>query len=106
MAFAATLLYSFPIGLCLLLAWAIWRRGAVDLIAGYDGDRSPEREAELARDAAGVLLVAAAGIVLLAVDAWTGAVPRPGTLVAVAVVVPTAWLFWKWNVREPSSTAR
>ncbi|ELZ37052.1 hypothetical protein [Halorubrum tebenquichense] len=101
MALAATLLYAFPIGSCLLLAWAIHRRGAVGLIAGYDGDLPPEREAELARDAAIVLVAAAAGVGLLAVDARADAVPRPGALVTLAIVAPVAWLLWKWNVREP-----
>ncbi|QAU12967.1 hypothetical protein EKH57_09680 [Halorubrum sp. BOL3-1] len=104
MAVAETLLLGFPTGLCLLLAWTIHRRGAVGLIAGYDGDLPPEREAELARDAAAVLVAAAAGVGLLAVDAWTGAVPRPGALVTAAVAAPTVWLLWKWNVREQRST--
>ncbi|WP_048076959.1 hypothetical protein, partial [Halorubrum sp. AJ67] len=76
MALASTLPYAFPIGVCLLLAWAIRFRGAVGLIAGYDGDLLPEREAELARDAAVILVIAAAAVGLLAVDAWTDAVPR------------------------------
>ncbi|ELZ58970.1 MULTISPECIES: hypothetical protein [Halorubrum] len=106
MALAATLLYAFPIGLCLLLAWAIRYRGAVGLIAGYDGDLSPEREAALARDTALVLVAAAAGVGVLAIDSRTDAVPRPDLLTTLAVVVPTAWLLWKWNVREPRSTSR
>ena len=106
MALAETLLLTLPIGLCLLLAWAIHRRGAVGLIAGYDGDLPPEREAELGRDAAALLVVTAAAVGLLLVDAWTGAVPRPAALVTLAVVAPVAWFLWKWNVREPPSTTR
>jgi len=97
MAVAETLLSAVPIGLCLLLAWAIRCRGAVGLIAGYDGDLSPEREAALARDAARVLVAAAAATSLLVVDAWTGAVPHPGVLVTLAVVVSVAWFLWAWN---------
>ena len=100
MALASTLLSAVPVALLLLLAWAIRYRGKVGLIAGYDGGLSPEREAELARDAARVLVVAAAATSLLVVDAWTGAVPRPGLLVTVAIVAPVAWFLWKWNVRE------
>ncbi|QWC19470.1 hypothetical protein [Halorubrum sp. 2020YC2] len=99
MALPATLLSAFPIGLCLLLAWAIRRRGKVGLIAGYDGDLSPEREAELARDAARVLAVAAAATSLLVVDAWTGAVPRPGLLVTLLIAGAVGWFLWKRNVR-------
>mgnify|MGYP005854718437 CR=1 FL=1 len=51
MSVAETLLLGLSVGFCLLLAWAIHRRGAVGLIAGYDRDLPPEREAELARDA-------------------------------------------------------
>ena len=102
MAIVETVLVGHVSGFCLLLAWAIRRGDAVDLIAGYDGDLPPEREADLARDAARVLVVAAAATGLLVVDAWTGAVPDPGVLVTVAVVAPVAWFLWKWNVRtEP-----
>ena len=102
MTLAFALSYAVPFGLCLLLAWAIGRRGAVGLIAGYDGDLPPEREAELARDTARVLVVAAAAVGLLAVDARTGAVPRPGAVVTLVIVAAVAWLLWKWNVRtEP-----
>ena len=55
MAIVETVVVGHVAGFCLLLAWAIRRRGAVDLIAGYDGDLPPEREAVLARDAAAVL---------------------------------------------------
>ncbi|MEZ3170498.1 hypothetical protein ABNG03_07685, partial [Halorubrum sp. RMP-47] len=86
MAIVETVVVGHVAGFCLLLAWAIRRRGAVDLIAGYDGGLPPEREAELARDAAAVLVVAAAASGLIVVDAWTGAVPRPGALVTLAAV--------------------
>ncbi|ELZ50838.1 hypothetical protein C464_01911 [Halorubrum coriense DSM 10284] len=89
------------VALLLLFTWAIHGRGKVGLIAGYDGDLPPEREAELARDAAAVLVVAAAASSLLVVDAWTGAVPRPGALVTVAVLAAVAWFLRKWNGREP-----
>ncbi|ELZ33753.1 hypothetical protein [Halorubrum distributum] len=102
MALASTLLSAVPIALLLLLAWAIRYRGKVGLIAGYDGDLPPEREAELARDAARVLVVAAAATSLLIVDAWTGSVPRPDVLVTVAIVVAVTWFLYKWNVREPA----
>lgn len=101
MALVSTLLSAVPIALCLLLAWAIYSRGKVGLIAGYDGDLPPERETELARDAAAVLVVAAAATSLLVVDAWTGVVPRPDVVVTVAIVAAVAWFLWKWNVREP-----
>ncbi|WP_423996362.1 hypothetical protein [Halorubrum trapanicum] len=100
MAPASTLLSAVPIVFCLLLAWAIWRRGKVGLIAGYDGGLPPEREAELARDAAAVLVVAAAATSLLVVDAWTGAVPRPGVVATLAIVAAVAWFLWKWNAGE------
>ena len=100
MALAATLLSAVPVALLLLLAWAIGRRGRVGLIAGYDGGLPPEREAELARDAAAVLVVAAAATSLLVVDAWTGAVPGPDVLVTLLIVAAVAWFLWKWNVRE------
>ena len=60
MALASTLLSAVSIAVCLLLAWAIARRGAVGVVAGHDGDLPPEREAGLARDAAPALAVAAA----------------------------------------------
>ncbi|PHQ46772.1 hypothetical protein DJ68_05460 [Halorubrum sp. C3] len=101
MALASTLLSAVSVALLLLLAWAIRYRGKVGLIAGYDGDLSPDREAELARDAARVLVVAAAATSLLVVDAWTGAVPRPDLLVTLLIAVAVAWFLWKWNVREP-----
>ncbi|QUO47676.1 hypothetical protein [Halorubrum ruber] len=101
MAPASTLLSAVSIGFCLLLAWAIRARGKVGLIAGYDGGLPPEREAELARDAAAVLVLAAAATSLLVVDAWTGVVPRPDVLVTLAIAAPVAWFLWKWNVREP-----
>ena len=100
MALASTLLPAVSIALLLLLAWAIRYRGQVGLIAGYDGGLPPEREAELARDAAAVLVVAAAAAGLLVVDAWTGAVPRPGLSVTLLIVAAVAWFLWKWNVRE------
>jgi hypothetical protein len=71
------------------------------LVAGYDGDLPPEREAELARDAASVLVVAAAATSLLVVDAWTGSVPRPGLSVTLLIIAAVAWFLWKWNVNEP-----
>ncbi|WP_017342277.1 hypothetical protein [Halorubrum sp. T3] len=100
MALAATLLSAVPIGVCLLLAWAIRARGKVGLIAGYDGGLPPEREAELARDAAAVLVVAPAATSLLVADAWTGAVPRPGVVVTLAIVAAVGWFIWKWNAGE------
>ena len=100
MALVSTLLSAVPVALLLLLAWAIGRRGRVGLIAGYDGGLPPEREAELARDAAAVLVVAAAATSLLVVDAWTGAVPLPDVLVTLLIVAAVAWFLWKWNVRE------
>ncbi|QKG92219.1 hypothetical protein EXE43_03325 [Halorubrum sp. SS5] len=102
MAIVETVLIGHVSGFCLLLAWAIRRGDAADLIAGYDGDLPPEREAALARDAARVLVVAAAATGLLVVDAWTGAVPRPGALAAVAVGAAVAWFLYTWNVREPA----
>ncbi|TKX75618.1 hypothetical protein EXE46_02400 [Halorubrum sp. GN11_10-6_MGM] len=104
MAIVETVVVAHVAGICLLLAWAIVARGKVGLIAGYDGDLPPEREAELARDAAAILVVAAAASGLLVVDAWTGAVPRPGALVTLAVAAPVAWFLWKWNVRRDSGT--
>ncbi|SDF02523.1 hypothetical protein SAMN04488067_101472 [Halorubrum xinjiangense] len=101
MALAVTLLSAVPIAVCLLLAWAIRSREKVGLIAGYDGGLPPEREAELARDAAAVLVVAAAATSLLVVDAWTRGVPRPGLLVTILIAAAVAWFLWKWNVREP-----
>ena len=103
MALAVTVVLAPAIGICLLFAWAIHRRGAVGLIAGYDGGLPPEREAELARDAARVLVVAAAAVGLLVVDAWTGAVPRPDVLVTLATLAAVAWFLWKWNVRAERS---
>ena len=94
MALAVTVVLAPAIGLCLLFAWAIHRRGAVGLIAGYDGDLPPEREAELGRDAAVVLVVAAAAVGLLVVDAWTGAVPRPVPLVTLTFLSAIAWFLW------------
>ena len=104
MALTSTLLSAVSIAVCLLLAWAIAHRGAVGLVAGYDGDLPPEREAELARDAARVLVVAAAATGLLVVDAWTGAVPRPGLSVTLLIVAAVAWFLWKWNVRAERPT--
>ena len=104
MALPETLIFGASIGLCLLLAWAIGVRGAVGLVAGYDGGLPPAKEAELARDAAGILLAAAAGIGILVVDAWTGAVPRAGAITTLAVGVPVGWFLWKWNVRDSEST--
>lgn len=101
MALTSTLLSAVPVAVCLLLAWVIRARGKVGLIAGYDGGLPPEREAELARDAAAVLVVTAAATSLLVVDAWIGAVPRPGLLVTVAIAAAVAWFLWKWNVSEP-----
>ncbi|GAA0724042.1 hypothetical protein J2744_002271 [Halorubrum trapanicum] len=101
MALPSTFLSVVPAALLLLLAWAIRVRGKVGLIAGYDGGLPSEREAELARDAARVLVVAAAATGLLVVDAWTGAVPRPDVLVTLAIVAAVAWFLWKWNVSEP-----
>ncbi|WP_434522951.1 hypothetical protein [Halorubrum sp. AS12] len=101
MALPSTFLSAVPAALLLLLAWEIRVRGKVGLIAGYDGGLPPEREAELARDAAAVLVVAAAATSLLVVDAWIGAVPRPGLLVTVAIAAAVAWFLWKWNVSEP-----
>ncbi|MFW6000008.1 MAG: hypothetical protein ACOCPY_00990 [Halorubrum sp.] len=101
MAIVETVVVGHVAAVLLLLAWAIHGRGRVDLIAGYDGDLPPEREAELGRDAAGVLVVAAAASGLLVVDAWTGAVPRPEVLVTLAIAVPVAWFLWKWNGSEP-----
>jgi hypothetical protein len=37
---------------------------------------------------------------LLAVDAWTGAVPRPGVLVTLLIVASVGWFLWKWNASE------
>jgi len=101
MAIVETVVVGHVAGSCLLLAWAIHCRGSVGLIAGYDGDLPPEREAELARDAAAVLAAAAAATGLLVADAWTGAVPRPGALATVAVVAAVAWFVRKWNGRGP-----
>jgi hypothetical protein len=103
MAIVETVVVGFVVALLLLLAWAIGRRGKVGLIAGYDGGLPPEREAELARDAARVLVVAAAAVGLLVVDAWTGAVPRPDVLVTLATLAAVAWFLWKWNVRAERS---
>jgi hypothetical protein len=97
MALAVTVVLAPAIGLCLLFAWAVHRRGAVGLIAGYDGDLSPEREAELGRDAATVLVVTAAAVGLLVVEAWTGAIPRPVPLVTLTVLTAIAWFLRKWN---------
>ena len=97
MAIVETVVVGFVVALLLLLAWAIGRRGKVGLIAGYDGDLPPEREAELGRDAAVVLVVAAAAVGLLVVDAWTGAVPRPVPLVTLTILTAIAWFLWKWN---------
>ena len=105
MAIVETVVVGFVVALLLLFAWAIHFRGVVGLIAGYDGDLPPEREAELARDAAAVLVVAAAASGLLVVDAWTSAIPRPGALVTLAIAVPTAWFLWKWNGRADRPTA-
>ena len=87
MALAVMVVLAPAIGLSLLFAWAVHRRGAVGLIAGYDGGLPPEREAELARDAARVLVV----------DAWTGAVPRPVPLVTLTILTAIAWFLRKWN---------
>lgn len=100
MAIVETVVAGHVAGICLLLAWAITARGRVDLIAGYDGGLPPEREAELARDAAGALVVAAAAAALLAIDAWTGAVPSPGAVATLAVLAALAWFLRKWNVRR------
>jgi len=97
MALVVTFVLAPAIGLCLLFAWAIHRRGAVGLIAGYDGGLPPEREAALGRDAATVLVVTAAAVGLLIVDAWTGVVPRPVPLVTLTIVTAVAWFLWKWN---------
>ena len=101
MAIVETVVVGHVVALLLLIAWAIRARGRVDLIAGYDGGLPPEREAELARDAAAVLVVAAAATGLLVVDAWTGAVPRPGALVTLAIVASVGWFLWTWNASEP-----
>ncbi|SNR31533.1 hypothetical protein SAMN06266787_1011214 [Halorubrum ezzemoulense] len=103
MAIVETVVVGHVTGFCLLLAWAIYRRGAVDLIAGYDGDLPPEREADLARDAAAVLIVSAAASGLIVVNAWTGAVPRPGALATVAIAAAVGWFLWKWNGRAPDA---
>lgn len=51
MAVGETIVVGFYIGVCLLLGWAINRRGAVDLFAGYQqDDLPPEREHELTMD--------------------------------------------------------
>ncbi|SFR35076.1 hypothetical protein [Halorubrum sodomense] len=102
MAIVDTVVIGHAVALLLLLAWAIHARGKVGLIAGYDGGLPPDREAELARDAAAVLVVSAAAAGLLVVDAWIGAVPRPGLLVTVAIGAAVAWFLWTWNGRaEP-----
>ena len=92
-----TVILAPAIGLCLLFAWAVHRRGAVGLIAGYDGGLPPEREAELARDAATLLVVTAAAVGLLVVEAWTGVIPRPAPLATLTILTAIAWFLWKWN---------
>lgn len=105
MAIVETVVVGHVVGLLLLLAWAIRGRGKVGLIAGYDGGLPPEREAELARDAAAVLVVAAAATGLLVVDAWTGAVPRPDVAVTLVIAGAVGWFLWKWNVGEDRPAA-
>jgi len=100
MAIIETVVVGHVAGICLLLAWAITTRGRVGLIAGYDGGLPPEREAELARDASWVLIVAAAATRLLTGDASTGAVPRPGAAATLAILAAVAWFLWNWNVRR------
>ena len=102
MGLASTLLPSVLIALLFLLAWEIRVRGKVGLIAGYDGGLPPEREAELARDASRVLVVAAAATSLLTGDTSTGVVPRPDLLATLLIAAPVAWFLYKWNVREPA----
>ncbi|ELZ43798.1 hypothetical protein C463_09019 [Halorubrum californiense DSM 19288] len=100
MAIVETVVVGHVVALLLLFAWAIHGRGKVGLIAGYDGGLPPEREADLARDAAVVLVVAAAATSLIVVDAWTGAVPRPDVAVTLAIAGAAGWFLWKWNGSE------
>ena len=105
MPIAATLLVGVALLIVLGFAWLIGSRGRVDLVAGYDGGMPPEREAELARDVRTLLLVVAATLGVLLVDAWTGAVPGAGSLGTVVTVGVVGWLLWKWNVRRDTTTA-
>ena len=105
MPFAETLLIGVALLHVLGFAWLIGNRSRVDLVAGYDGELPPEREAELATDVRTILLAVAATLGVLLVDAWTGAVPRAGSLVAVVTVGAVSWLLWKWNVRRDTTTA-
>lgn len=105
MPLAETAILTLVAAWCLLLAWAIDRGGAVELVAGYQkGQYSEAREAELARDARNLLLVVVAMLALFVVDAWTDAVPRVDVLFLVIIVTFVGWLIWKWNVAVDTTT--
>lgn len=103
MAIGETVVLSFVAALCLLFAWAIGRHGEVDLIAGYrSGQYPPDRERELAADMRNLLLVVTGLLVVQIVDAWTGLVPRAGTLLVVVTAGLLGWIAWKHNVKYDS----
>lgn len=98
MAVGETVLVGVCIGICLLLGWAINRRGAVDLIAGYQkGDLPPEREQELATDIRNLLWAVAILLSLAIIDEWTRPLPYDGVVVLVLIVLLVSRIIWKYR---------
>jgi hypothetical protein len=92
------MLVGFCIGGCLLLGWAISRRSAVDIIAGYQqGDLPPEREQELTTDIRNLLWGVAILLGLIIIDEWTGQLPYDGVLVLVGIGLLVSRITWKYR---------
>lgn len=102
MAVGKTILVGFCIGVCLLLGWAISRRGAVGLIAGYqEGDLPPEREQELVTDIHNLLWAVAVLFSLTIIDEWTRPLPYDGILVLALIVLLAGRIIWKYRKATP-----
>ena len=97
---AAAVVYGFTIGLCLLLAIGVSRKGPGWLVAGYEeGTLDPDREQELTDDVRTVLLGVAGLTAVSLIEEVTDTQLRASELLLVGVVLLVGWLLWKYNVK-------